>query len=251
MSEPPNDLLGKRPQEFLRCLMKRDEDRQQSMGRLFARELTVVDRALEVQFQGFQTFHKSGDNFNFPVQQLLPRLFNNQLAARKLLLMGYITEVASILARALETIWLARCLDCCPDLIDRWWKNSKQGEIRPYELRDLLKHATNEGKIQIGDVDSENRLYAALCEIGHPNYVGSIQHVNLVNESPPQVEFRLGGYGKLEKGGWLEKAFRWLIHIQLCSLITMAAVSKGFLGNNKGWMQDCSLVLEDLGNVLK
>ena len=251
MSKKGYDFYKEEPREFLNCVMQEDKKREQIMGNRFACELAVVDKALGLQFQGFQTFRESEKEFSFPVQQLLTRLFNHQLAVRKLLLMGYITEAASILARSMETIWLVRYFDCYPNEVDRWWGEDRGRIIRPDELRKKLKHASKEGKLRIGDVDNENKLYAALCEIGHPNYVGSVQHVHLKNVSPPQIEFSLGGYGSLERAGWLEKAFKWLLHIQMCSLITMAAVSKEFLGNNKAWMQDYSSVLEDLGNALK
>ena len=124
-----SDLIREGPEVFLKHILEEDEKRQQLMHSLFTRKLTVIDEALKVQLQGFKTFYEEDADIklSIPVQQLLSRLFNNQLAARKLLLMGYITEAASVLARALETSWLARYFDCYPDEIDKWWQK-KSGQ---------------------------------------------------------------------------------------------------------------------------
>jgi len=116
-----NQLLREGPEKFFNIVMQEDEKREQVMRNLFARELNLVDKALKHQLQGFRTISEdeTGAMFNIVVQQLLARLFNHQLAARKLLLMGYITEAASVLARALETSWLARYFDCYPSVVSR------------------------------------------------------------------------------------------------------------------------------------
>ena len=246
MSEPTSDLLREGPKQFLNHVMKRDEEREHDMRNLFRRELALVDGVLELQLQGFQTFVEddTGATFSIPVQQLLTRLFNHQLAARKLLLMGYITEAASVLARALETSWLARYFDCYPDEIDKWWnKTSERGQLSPKQLRQGLKQAHKEGKTRIGRINDENTLYQELCEIGHPNFYGSIWHMYVRGESPPQLEFLLGGYGSSKRPESLKRVFQCLLNIQMLSLLTMADVSAGFLEKNAAWdAEACSLM---------
>lgn len=251
MSERTSDLLREGPEEFLNLLMQEDEKREQVMRNLFARELALVDRALKLQLQGFKTISEddSGATFRFAVQQLLARLFNHQIAARKLLLMGYITEAASILARALETSWLARYFDCYPNEIDRWC--SKKEQIRPWKTRGELKRAYDNGMTQIGSVDQENSLYKELCQIGHPDFYGSILHVKVEGESPLEVGFSLGGYAKLGKPELLRGTFKWLLKIQMISIVTMAAVSNEFLGKNPVWDAEGSSLIKSLAECIE
>jgi hypothetical protein len=246
-----SDLLREGPEEFLNLLMQEDEKRELVLHNLFARELALADRALKLQLQGFKTVgeNDTGATFNVAVQQLLARLFNHQLAARKLLLMGYITEAASILARALETSWLARSFDCYPNEIERWC--DKKEQIRPSETRRGLELALKEGKIRIGDTEKENSLYQELCKFGHPDLYGSILHVKVKSESPLEVGFSLGGYANLRKPELLRETFKWLLKIQIHSLMTMAAISEEFLANNQPWWGDCSSLLESLGDCCR
>lgn len=246
-----DDLRREGPEEFLSRLMREDETREHVMRNLFARELTLADEALKLQLQGFITIGEddTGATFNVAVQQLLTRLFNHQIAARKLLLMGYITEAASILARALETSWLARYFDCYPNEIERWCE--KKEEVRPSEARKGLARARDEGNIEIGDIEKENTLYQELCTFGHPDFYGSILHTTVRGESPLQIGFSLGGYANLKKPELLRESFRWLLKIQMHSLLTMAAISKKFLAKNQAWWEDCASVLESLWNYCR
>lgn len=246
-----DDLRREGPEEFLNLLMQRDEKREQVLRNLFARELALADRALKLQLQGFKTFGEddTGTRLRVAVQQLLARLFNHQLAARKLLLMGYITEAASVLARALETSWLARYFDCYPDEIERWC--DKKEQIRPSETRRGLKLALKEGKIRIGDIEKENSLYQELCKFGHPDLYGSILHTKVKSESPLEIGFSLGGYANLEKPKLLRETFNWLLKIQIHSLLTMAAVSNEFLGNNSAWDPAALSLIKDMTECLE
>lgn len=227
-------------------ILKEDEKREQSMHNLFARELALIDRALELQFQGFITIgeNDTGATFNVAVQQLLSRLLNHQLAARRLLLMGYVNEAASVLARAIETSWLARYFECYPDEIRGWSEEKKQ--IRPLKTRSGLKRAYDEGKTQIGSVDWENSLYKELCQIGHPDFYGSILHVEVKSESPLEIGFSLGGYAKLEKTELLRGTFKWLLKVQMISIVTMAAVYNEFLDKNPVWDAAGSSIIKGL-----
>jgi len=246
-----DNLLRKGPQEFFNLLMQEDEKREQVMSNLFARELALADKALKLQLQGFKTICEddTGATFNVAIQQLLTRLFNHQLAARKLLLMGYITEAASVLARAIETSWLARYFECYPDEIKRWGKERE--EIRPGKTREGLKRACDERKTQMGSVDQENSLYKELCQIGHPDFYGSIWHTKVESESPPQIGLTLGGYAKLEKPELLRETFKWLLKVQMVSIVTMAAVHNEFLGNNPVWDADGHSLIKSLAECLE
>jgi len=249
-----SDLLQERPEEFLKHILAEDENREQLISSLFQHELTTIDEALKVQLHGFQTYYEAdaGITLSFPIQQLLSRLFNHQLAARKLLLMGYITEAASVLARALETSWLTRYFDCYPDEIDKWWqKRSEKKQLSPNMLREGLKKAFRENKLRIGNIDNENFIYRDLCEIGHPNFYGSIWHIHVVNESPLQLEVILGGYG----GQNLPKSFKEVINhflrIQRISIGTMAAVYNEYLDRNPVWDTAGLAIIQDLTKCIE
>lgn len=237
---------GKTPKQLLDSILKGDELRVSHMQKLFAKGLSLFSKAQELEIQGIRALREdnSPNRILGIAPFLLTRLFNHQLAARKLFLMGYITETASILARALETSWLIRYFDCYPNEIERWWDKKKH--IRPKETREELKRALKEDKIRIGDIEKEGSLYQELCEIGHPDFYGSIWHAKVKSVSPLNITFHLGGYANPEMPESLKGAFKWLIEIQIHSLFTMAAISEEFLANNQAWWEDCSALLESL-----
>ena len=247
------DLVRKGPNEFLKNIFETDEKRESVIQGLFPDKLTVIEKALKVQLQGFKTFYEddTGATFRIPAQQLLARLFNNQLAARKLLLMGYVTEAASVLARAMETSWLARYFDCYPDEVDKWWmKKSNKKEFSPQKLREGLKKAYDEGLIRIGNMENENILYQDLCEIGHPNFFGSAWHLNVLNESPLEIELILGGYGGQKRLESLKVVFNHFLRIQRISIGTIAAVHSEFLDKNPIWDAAGLSIIKELTNCI-
>lgn len=230
MGEPKCDLLREGPQEFLSHLLKQDKDRERAVINLFASELAIIDKALEVQLQGFQAIGEdnTGAKFRVVVQMLLTLLFNHLIAARKLILTGYIAESVTLLARALEVHWLALYLDRNPDEIGRW-----QGKgIRPKDLRKLLKVP-----------EAEKDLWDTLNKHGHPNFLGSVVHLDLEKTTPDSPSFYLGGHSDKHS---LKVVLKWLALVQWSSLMTMGSVSGGFLNRNVSWSERCGVVTQEM-----
>lgn len=244
-----DDLRRYRPEEFLKLTLEEDSKREEATSRSFAHELTLIDRALQIQLKGFQTYGEdtTGATFSVPIQLLLARLFNNQLAARKLILLGYITEAVSILARALETSWLTRYFDCYPERVEVWWrKRSDPRQLSPKTVRNGLKKAYDDGRIRIGDIEKENCKYQDLCEIGHPNYYGSILHSQLNSTSPVQIGLTLGGYPSFKKPHLIRGAFRDFLMVQMLAIVTMASVHNEFLDSDEEWDSEASSFIREV-----
>ena len=230
MSEPKCDLLREGPQEFLSRLLKQDKDRERAVSNLFARELAIIDKALELQLQGFQAIGEdnTGAKFRVAVQMLLTLLFNHLVAARKLIVTGYIAESTTLLARALEVNWLALYLDRNPNEIGRW----QESGIKPKDLRKLLK---------VPKVEKD--LWDTLNKHGHPNFLGSVAHVDLEKTTPDSPSFYLGGHSNKHS---LKVVFKWLALVQWSSLMTMGSVSEGFLNRNVSWSEGRDVVTQEM-----